>query len=257
MTTVIGQPATHIHSPDKVAGRTRYTADLRLPGTLWGKCLRSPYPHARIVRIDAARARGAPGVHAVITAADLPDVGTGLSHFACAWPAPPPPTATTHTGNNPEELIDPSMASELEIGSEADPLMGRLTIDHPLAGHRALGQPEQLHLVYTSTSAHPHPILTSHTSLAAGAPTPLATSATLSVNGVPQGPPVFWQGSSQLAREALTFNALGLATGLYTAALSVVNHYQASATGSAWQAAPAGQPAATLGRFKIIESMKL
>src|SRR5207249_2122442 len=68
----IGQPVAHIEGPDKVTGRTRYTADLAPPGMLWGKCLRSPHPHARIVRVDASRARAVVGVHAVVTAADLP-----------------------------------------------------------------------------------------------------------------------------------------------------------------------------------------
>ena len=73
----IGRPVPHIEGPDKVSGRLQYTADLTLPGALWGKCLRSPYPHARIVSIDTSRARRAPGVRAVLTARDLPDVLTG------------------------------------------------------------------------------------------------------------------------------------------------------------------------------------
>ena len=53
------------------AGATRYTQDLSLPGTLWGRCLRSPWPHARIVSIDVSEAERLPGVHAVITGADV------------------------------------------------------------------------------------------------------------------------------------------------------------------------------------------
>ncbi len=162
----------------------------------------------------------------------LPDAGTGIPHLACAWTPPNPPVVTTNTGNNPEDLVDPEMASELEIGSEADPLMGRLTIDHPLAAHRAMGMVEQPRLVYTSSTAYPHLVLTSHTSLSSGSPVPLATSASLSVNGIPQGSSVFWQGSSQQTRQAMPFDATGLATGRYDAALNVVNHYQASAVGS-------------------------
>jgi CO/xanthine dehydrogenase Mo-binding subunit len=55
-----------------VTGRTRYVDDVRIPGTLWAKALRSPYPHARIVRLDTAKAEQHPGVHAVITHADVP-----------------------------------------------------------------------------------------------------------------------------------------------------------------------------------------
>ena len=50
--TVIGQPVARPDGVDKVTGTGRYTADHPLPGTLWGRCLHSPYSHARILRID-------------------------------------------------------------------------------------------------------------------------------------------------------------------------------------------------------------
>src|SRR5262249_35311937 len=50
---------------------TCYAGDLRLPGMLWGKVLRSPFPHARIVRIDTSGALQLPGVHAVLTGHDV------------------------------------------------------------------------------------------------------------------------------------------------------------------------------------------
>jgi CO/xanthine dehydrogenase Mo-binding subunit len=73
----IGQPAGHIEGPAKVTGRALYTADVTLPGMLWGKCLRSPFPHARILSIDVSQARQLPGVHAVLTSADLPEARLG------------------------------------------------------------------------------------------------------------------------------------------------------------------------------------
>ena len=69
----IGRPAGQIEGPEKVTGRARYTADITLPRMLCGRCLRSPFPHARIVAIDVSRARALPGVHAVVTGADLPE----------------------------------------------------------------------------------------------------------------------------------------------------------------------------------------
>jgi carbon-monoxide dehydrogenase large subunit len=63
--------------PDKVSGKALYAADVLLPGMLWGKVLRSPYPHANIVSIDTTRARQVPGVHAVLTGQDLPDRRVG------------------------------------------------------------------------------------------------------------------------------------------------------------------------------------
>src|SRR5712692_8324693 len=70
--TAIGKPVEQVGGRAKVAGGAVYTADVQLPGMLWGRILRSPYPHARILRIDTARAQAMPGVHAVITAEDLP-----------------------------------------------------------------------------------------------------------------------------------------------------------------------------------------
>src|SRR5688572_5017769 len=69
--SIIGRPIGRVEGSDKVTGQARYSADVRLPGTLWGAVLRSPLPHARIVRIDTARARGLRGVHALLTGHDL------------------------------------------------------------------------------------------------------------------------------------------------------------------------------------------
>jgi len=67
----IGQPTAHVEGPAKVTGQAKYSADIILPGMLWGKCLRSPFPHARVVSIDTANAKQVPGVYAVLTGADL------------------------------------------------------------------------------------------------------------------------------------------------------------------------------------------
>src|SRR5438477_1043591 len=58
---------------DKVTGRGRFGADFSLPGQLIGRVLRSPHPHARIVRIDTSKAEALPGVKAVITRDDFGD----------------------------------------------------------------------------------------------------------------------------------------------------------------------------------------
>jgi CO/xanthine dehydrogenase Mo-binding subunit len=72
---VIGRPEPRVDGFDKVTGHARYAADINLPGTIWGKTLSCPYPHARIVRIDTSAAKALPGVHAVITGADTRDGG--------------------------------------------------------------------------------------------------------------------------------------------------------------------------------------
>lgn len=63
-----------IEGPEKVTGRAHYACDVRLPGQLYARVLRSPLPHARITRIDAARAERLAGVHAVLSSANAPDI---------------------------------------------------------------------------------------------------------------------------------------------------------------------------------------
>ena len=59
---------------DKVTGRAKFGADLSLPGMLVGRVLRSPHAHARIRSIDASKARALPGVKAVVTRDEMPEV---------------------------------------------------------------------------------------------------------------------------------------------------------------------------------------
>ena len=77
--TVVGRPVTRQEGPDKVSGNFLYSADVNLPGMIWGKVLRSPYPHAKIVRIDPSRALELPGVRAVITGKDTAGMRVGRS----------------------------------------------------------------------------------------------------------------------------------------------------------------------------------
>ncbi|MBM3946247.1 MAG: xanthine dehydrogenase family protein molybdopterin-binding subunit [SAR202 cluster bacterium] len=70
--TVIGTRPIRHDGVDKVTGRAQYGADIRLPGLLHGKLLRSPHAHARIKSIDVSQALKVPGVKAVVTGADFP-----------------------------------------------------------------------------------------------------------------------------------------------------------------------------------------
>ena len=69
---LIGKSLPKIDSYAKVTGAARYADDIKLPRMAFGRILRSPHPHARIVRLDTSRARAYPGVLDVITGADLP-----------------------------------------------------------------------------------------------------------------------------------------------------------------------------------------
>ena len=75
---VVGKRISRVEGPEKVTGEAKYTLDYTpkdLPGLLYGRILRSPYPHARVERIDATKAQALPGVKAVL----LFDKGEGFN----------------------------------------------------------------------------------------------------------------------------------------------------------------------------------
>jgi carbon-monoxide dehydrogenase large subunit len=75
LTALIGQSLPRLEDHRFLVGQGRFTADLRRPGEVVLKVVRSPHAHARILGIDAAAARAAPAVLGVFTAADLADLG--------------------------------------------------------------------------------------------------------------------------------------------------------------------------------------
>ena len=66
----IGQSVSRFEDPRLIQGRGSYTDDVQLPGMTYGVVVRSPHGHAKILAIDTITAKAAPGVRAVITAAD-------------------------------------------------------------------------------------------------------------------------------------------------------------------------------------------
>ncbi len=76
---VIGKRGRRLDAPDKVTGRALYAEDLKRPDMLHGALLQSPLPYARIRNVDTSKAERLPGVKAVISAADVPDVRFGVS----------------------------------------------------------------------------------------------------------------------------------------------------------------------------------
>jgi CO/xanthine dehydrogenase Mo-binding subunit len=84
MTQVVGKPTPRVEGVLKVTGKAQYSADLNLPGVLWGRCLRSPIAYGRIKKIDISKAEQVPGVKAVITGQDV----TGLRIGRCIYDTP-------------------------------------------------------------------------------------------------------------------------------------------------------------------------
>ncbi|HTO95056.1 MAG TPA: xanthine dehydrogenase family protein molybdopterin-binding subunit, partial [Bacteroidota bacterium] len=69
---IIGKPERRVDAWGKVTGKAKFAEDYSAGHQLWGRVLRSKYPHARIVSIDVSKARALPGVEAVLTAHDIP-----------------------------------------------------------------------------------------------------------------------------------------------------------------------------------------
>ena len=66
----VGQPVLRVEDPRFITGRGRFVDDFELPQQCYGVVVMSPHAHARIKRIDTAKAKAAPGVLAVLTGAD-------------------------------------------------------------------------------------------------------------------------------------------------------------------------------------------
>src|SRR5258706_2951525 len=84
MTQVVGKATPRVEGEAKVTGKAQYSADLNLPETLWGRCLRSPIPYGRIKRVDTSKAWQISGVKAVITGNDV----AGLRIGRCIYDTP-------------------------------------------------------------------------------------------------------------------------------------------------------------------------
>ena len=80
----IGQPVTRLEDPRFITGRGRFVDDIDLPMQCHGVVVMSPHAHARIKRIDTAKAKAAPGVLAVLTGADV--TADGLGAFSPVMP---------------------------------------------------------------------------------------------------------------------------------------------------------------------------
>ena len=126
--SVLGTPVKRLDGPDKVTGRAKYTFDISRPGMLYGRIVRSPHPHARIVSIDLSAAQKAPGVKA-----------------ALAWrdPANPQRNTVMYQGDEiaavaadtEEHAIDAARLVKVEY----EVLPHVTVVDQALAGERAGG----------------------------------------------------------------------------------------------------------------------
>lgn len=73
--SVVGTSVPNVDAVSKACGEALYIADLKLPGMLCGRILRSKFPHAKILNIDVSKAKKLSGVAAVVTSKDIPQYG--------------------------------------------------------------------------------------------------------------------------------------------------------------------------------------
>lgn len=114
----VGQPLARPDAVEKVVGTARYTDDYTFPGMLFGATLRSEYPHAAILEIDVTDATALPGVHTVLTHADI----TGDSRHGLVendWPVFAGATPARYVGD-PIALV---VADTAEIAQQARDLI--------------------------------------------------------------------------------------------------------------------------------------
>jgi CO/xanthine dehydrogenase Mo-binding subunit len=80
--SAVGKGINRVDTLEKVTGKTKFCTDIRVPGMLYGKVLRSPCAHAKILSIDITAAEKLPGVRGVITGKDVPEKRFGALRYA-------------------------------------------------------------------------------------------------------------------------------------------------------------------------------
>ncbi len=135
---IIGQATPSVEGAAKVTAEAHYLEDLQEPGMLYGRICRSPLPHARIRGIDTSRAERLPGVVAVITAQDMPDIRFSfVPEFADKTPLCAPDRTVRYAGDEVAAVaaVDERTAEEAIRLIEVDyePLEPVLDVDAALS----------------------------------------------------------------------------------------------------------------------------
>ena len=126
--TVVGTRVKRLDGPDKVTGRAKYTFDVTRPGMLYGRAVRSPYPHARVVSIDFSAAERVPGFKASLVVRDPKDTKTNIVLFQGDEVA-------AVAADTEEHAIDAARAVKVQY----EPLPAVINVESALAGRAPEG----------------------------------------------------------------------------------------------------------------------
>jgi xanthine dehydrogenase YagR molybdenum-binding subunit len=126
--TVIGTRVKRLDGPDKVSGKAKYTFDIKRPGMLYARAVRSPFPHARIVSIDFSAAERVPGFKSSLVIRDPKDPKTNVVLFQGDEIA-------AVAADTEEHAIDAARAVKVEY----EPLPAVISVESALAGRAPEG----------------------------------------------------------------------------------------------------------------------
>ncbi len=118
-TTVVGRSEQKVDGEKLVRGKPVFTDDIHLDGMLFGALLTSPHAHARIKKIDASKARGLPGVHAVLTWQDLPRVKYASGGQSYPQPLPYDQVSLDNKVRHVGDRVAVAAADSLELAEKA------------------------------------------------------------------------------------------------------------------------------------------
>jgi CO/xanthine dehydrogenase Mo-binding subunit len=96
---VIGKRVERVDAFERLVGQAKYASDIYLPGMLYVKILRSPHPHAKVVKIDTSKAQALPGVKAILTPQDVPDFAVAKRGNPPSFPKPILATTARYVGD--------------------------------------------------------------------------------------------------------------------------------------------------------------
>lgn len=128
--SVINHCVPRIDGVDKVTGRARYAADIYMEGMLYAGVLRSPYSSARVVSIDAAKAKAIPGVEAVVTCFDMPRTRSWAGYMYLTDTIRYSGDCVAMVAAQSKELVDEALEA---IHAEYEELPGVYTIEEALS----------------------------------------------------------------------------------------------------------------------------